>query len=143
MARQLYVNLPVKDLVLAKAFYAGLGFTFDRRFTDEHAACVVLGDGIYAMLLVEKFFGTFTKKRIADARKTTEVLIAISAKDRWSADEMVRKAVANGGREARPAEDHGWMYTRSFEDPDGHIWEVGHMDVASMPAEMREKGLAA
>ena len=94
---------------------------------------MVINDTIYAMLLIEKFFKTFTKKSISDAKKTTEVLLAISVESREKVDEIMGKGIKAGGKEAREAQDHGWMYGRALEDPDGHIWEIFFMDESKMP----------
>ena len=97
MAKQIFVNLPVRDLKRSVDFFTGLGFTFNPQFTDENATCMVIGENIYAMLLVEKFFKTFTKKEISDASKSTEVLTAIALDSRAQVDEMANKALASGG----------------------------------------------
>jgi len=131
--RQIYVNLPVKDLERSKAFFAALGFSFNPQFTDANAACLVIGDNIYAMLLAEPFFRTFTSKQIVDTRTSIEVLVALSCDSRAEVDTMVEKAVAAGGKPARDAKDHGFMFERAFEDPDGHTWEVFWMDPNAAP----------
>ena len=129
MNKQIFVNLPVKNLEKSKAFFSALGYTFNPQFTDQNAACMVIADGsIYAMLLVEDFFRTFTGKPIADAREATEVLVCLSCESRAEVDELVRKAVAAGGRAPRAPQDHGFMYGHGFEDPDGHIWELAYME---------------
>jgi predicted lactoylglutathione lyase len=133
MAKQIFVNLPIKDLGRSVQFFKKLGFTFNPQFTDENATCMIISDDIFAMLLVEKFFSTFTSKQIADASENTEVIIAISAESRGKVDEMIANAVQAGGREPRPPQDYGWMYGRSFEDIDGHLWEVLYMDKSKMP----------
>lgn len=134
MAKQIFVNLPVKDLQQTIEFFTKLGFTFNPQFTDENATCMIIGENIYAMLLVEKFFKTFIpKKEICDARKNTEVLLALSVDSREQVDEFAQKAFDAGAMPARDAEDHGWMYGRSFEDINGHIWEVFYMDESAMP----------
>lgn len=134
MPSKIFVNLPVKDLKRSIDFFTHLGFSFNPQFTDDKAACLVINDGsIYAMLLTEPMFKNFTKKEIADASKTTEVLIAIDADSREQVDEMVKKAVeACGSIYAKPA-DHGWMYQHSFADPDGHQWEILYMDESKLP----------
>ncbi len=134
MAKQIFINLPVKDLKKTIAFFEKLGFAFNMQFTDDEAACMIIGENIYAMLLLEKFFKTFTSKEIADAKKTTEVLIAIDAESRESVDEMIKKAVEAGGSTYRNPQDNGWMYGHSFADLDGHQWEVLYMDESQMPA---------
>lgn len=138
MSKLIFVNLPVADLDAARAFYEAIGFTNNPQFTDETAACMVWSDVIHVMLLTHDKFAQFTPKRIADAHATSEVLIALSADSRDEVDELVAGAIAAGGREARPAEDHGWMYGRAFEDPDGHIWEPFWMDVEAAVQAMGE-----
>ena len=133
MAKQIFINLPVKNLKKSTTFFEKLGFTFNMQFTDDKAACMIIGENIYAMLLLEKFFKTFTNKEIADAKKTTEVLIAIDAESRQSVDEMIRKAVEAGGSTYRNPQDNGWMYGHSFADLDGHQWEVLYLDESQMP----------
>jgi len=133
MAKQIFVNLPVKDLKKSLEFFSRLGFSFNPQFTNDNGACMIIGENIYAMLLVENFFKTFTKKDISDATKTTEVLIAIDVLNRQEVDEMVKKAVEAGGSIYRDPQDHGWMYFHSFADLDGHQWEIGFMDESAMP----------
>jgi predicted lactoylglutathione lyase len=133
VAKQIFVNLPVKDLKRSKDFFSALGFTFNPQFTDDNAACMIMGDNIYAMLLVEKFFKNFTSKDISST-KTTEVLTAISLESRQKVDEMADKALASGGSANVGPQDHGWMYARSFQDVDGHIWELLYMDESQLPA---------
>ena len=127
MNKQIFVNLPVRDLERAKAFFSSLGFSFNQQFTNDNAACMVVSDTIYVMLLVEKFFSTFTHKEIADANKVTEVLVCLSCDSREQVDETVAKAIAAGGTSPRQPQDHGFMYAHGFEDLDGHIWELVHM----------------
>lgn len=133
MVKQIFVNLPVKDLKKSMVFFSKLGFAFNQLFTDDNAACMIIGENIYAMLLTEPFFQTFTKKDISDATKTTEVLIAIDASSRAEVDDMVKKAAAAGGVIYREQQDHGWMYGHSFSDLDGHQWEVLYMDESKIP----------
>ena len=127
--RQIFVNLPVKDLERSKRFFAGLGFSFNPQFTDDKAACLVIEkDVIHAMLITEPFFKTFIPSReIADAKKATEVLVALSCTSDQEVKDLVAKASASGGKPAREPKDHGFMYEHAFEDPDGHIWELVHM----------------
>ena len=129
MAKMIFVNLPVADLPAARAFYEAIGATNEPRFTDETAACMVFSETIHVMLLTHDKFRQFTPKQVADAHATSEVLIAISADSRDAVDEITDKALAAGGREAREKQDYGSMYSRSFEDPDGHIWEPVWMDL--------------
>ena len=132
MATKIFVNLPVKDLNKSKKFFTDIGFTINPQFTDEKAACVVISEDIYAMILREEFFKTFIpKKEITDATKTTEVLVALSAESKEAVNEMADKALTAGASKLREPEDHGFMYSRSFQDPDGHIWEVFWMDPAT------------
>lgn len=128
MPTKIFVNLPVKDLSKSIEFYKKLGFSINPQFTDETAACVVISDDIYAMILTQDKFKQFTKKEIADSTKTTEVLVALTAASRAKVDEFVKKAVEGGGKIHRDPEDYGWMYGHSIEDPDGHIWEIFWMD---------------
>jgi predicted lactoylglutathione lyase len=141
MAKQIFVNLPVKNLNKTIEFFTRLGFKFNPQFTDENATCMIIGENMYAMLLVEKFFkGFIPGKEIADSFKSAEVLVAMSAQSREEVDRMTDTAVSAGGTEYREAEDHGWMYGRAFQDLDGHIWEILHMDESKMPEEMKNKG---
>ena len=134
MSRQIYVNLPIRNMERTKAFFSALGFSFNPQFTNEQGACMVISEGSnYAMLLVEPFFQSFIKKSIADATKTTEVLICLSCDSRAEVDSMVKTAVAGGGKAHGPAKDHGFMYQHGFEDLDGHIWEVMWMDPNAAP----------
>src|SRR3989344_1630684 len=133
MAKQIFVNLPVKDLNKTIKFFTKLGFKFNPKFTDENATCMIIGKNIFVMLLVERFFKTFIKKEIANASKTTEVLLALTAESREEVDEMISKVIGAGGKETREAQDHGWMYGRAFEDLDWHIWEIFYMDESKMP----------
>ena len=128
MARKIFVNLPIRDMARSRSFFAALGFDFNPQFSNEQGACMVISEDIHAMLLVEPFFQTFTPKRIADARETSEVLVCLSCDSREEVDALVRKAVAAGGRSYKEAKDHGFMYDHGFEDPDGHIWELVWMD---------------
>ena len=133
MAKQIFVNLPVKDLNKSVAFFTSLGFSFNPQFTDEKATCMIIGENIFAMLLVEPFFKTFTKKGISDAHKSTEVLIALDASSRDEVKSMVAKAIAAGGTQYMDPQDHGWMYQHSFADLDGHQWEILYMDESALP----------
>ncbi len=134
MIEQIFVNLPVADLKVSMAFFRSLGFEFNPKFTNDSGACLMLGPNIYAMLLVKPFFAGFTSKEIVDAHTHTETLTALQVESREKVDELVAAAVAAGGTAPRPVKDFGFMYQHSFDDPDGHIWEVFCMDVAAMPA---------
>ena len=126
--RQIYVNLPVKDLEASKRFFTELGFAVDPEFSDERAAAIVFGDNIYAMLLTEDFFRGFISDEIANG-EVTEVINCLSAESRDEADALHTKALAAGGAEHKPRMEEGPMYMRSFADPDGHIWEILHMEI--------------
>lgn len=140
MNTKIFVNLPVKDLKKTMEFFGNLGFKFNPMFTDENAACMVISEDIYSMLLTEKFFKNFIPGReICDTSKSTESLVALSLESRAQVDEMIRKAVAAGGSEYREKQDYGWMYGRAFKDINGHIWELGYMDMDSIPEEMKNK----
>jgi uncharacterized protein len=128
MTRQIFVNLPVKDLNKSIEFFTKLDFTFNQQFTDENATCMIVGENIFAMLLVEEYFKTFTPKEICDTSKSTEVLVALFFEGRAEVDEIVGKAIAAGGTTYREPQDHGFMYQHGFQDLDGHIWEIFCMD---------------
>lgn len=132
MPSKIFVNLPVKDLDRSIKFFADLGYPHNENFTDENATCIVISDDIYAMLLTEPFFKTFTKREIADSSTTVEVLVALSADSRQAVDELVDKALQAGGSAANEPNDQGFMYGRSFHDPDGHQWEIIWMDPAAV-----------
>jgi uncharacterized protein len=135
MAKLIFVNLPVSDLVRATAFYQAVGAEKNARFSDGTASCMVFSETIHAMLLTHDKFRQFTPKKIADAKSSSEVLICISADSREAVDDVVDRALAAGGSvDPSPKQDYGFMYGRSFEDPDGHIWEVMWMDVAAATA---------
>ncbi len=131
MSTKIFVNLPVKDLERSVEFFTKLGFSFNPKFTDETATCMIISDDIYAMLLIHDKFREFTPKAIADAHSSTEVLTCLAYDNRSKVDELVNKAIAAGGTEARAPLDHGFMFTRSFNDLDGHIWEIFWMDPAA------------
>ena len=133
MARKIFVNLPIQDMDRSKAFFTALGFTFNPQFTNEQGACMVIAEDIFAMLLVKPFFQTFTRKPVADARESTEVLVCLSCDSRGEVDELVRKAVAAGGTAPNRPQDHGFMYAHGFEDLDGHVWELAWMDPSAAP----------
>ncbi|MFE4466354.1 VOC family protein [Oerskovia sp. NPDC056781] len=129
---QIFVNLPVADLEKSKAFYTQLGFSINEQFTDENASCVVISDTIYVMLLTRDFFRRFTSKTIVDAQSATETINAISAESRTGVDELADRALAAGGSQTNPPQDEGFMYSRSFSDLDGHLWEVMYMDPSTI-----------
>ena len=133
MATQMFVNFPVKDLARSKEFFGKLGFTFNPQFTDENAACMVVSDQNFVMLLTEAYFNQFTPKAISDARKSTEVLVALSRETREAVTDIVAQAVAAGGSTYAEPKDHGFMYQHGFQDLDGHMWEVFYMDPKGIP----------
>lgn len=133
MVKQIFVNLPVVDLKKSIAFFTKLEFTFDPNFTDDNATCMIIGENMFAMLLSEPTFKTFTPKPICDAKKNTEVLVALNLENRAAVDEMVRQAVAAGGSTYKEPQDHGFMYAHGFQDLDGHIWEPFFMGPNAKP----------
>jgi predicted lactoylglutathione lyase len=135
MATQIFVNLPVKDLHRSVEFFTTLDFTFDPQFTDENATCMIVGENIFVMLLVESFFKSFTHKDLCDATKSTEVIVCLSLDSREKVDEMVSKAVAAGGTTPNQSKDHGFMYQHGFQDLDGHLWELIYMEPSTTTRE--------
>ena len=133
--RLMFLNLAVEDLQRSIAFFRDLGFEFDQRFTDETATCMVVSGHAFVMLLVRDRFRDFTKRELADPRTHTEAITALSAESREDVDELVEKALGAGGSAANDPMDMGFMYGRSFYDPDGHLWEVVWMDVNAMERE--------
>ncbi len=132
MTTMIFVNLPVKNLKKSMDFFYQLGFNFNAQFTDENAACMIINDDAYIMLLNNEFFQTFTPNKIGDANKASEVLLSISADSRAKVDELVRKAVEAGGKIYKDPDDRGMMYSQSFQDLDGHIWEAVWMDPSAI-----------
>ncbi|MEO5660788.1 MAG: VOC family protein [Polaromonas sp.] len=133
MTRQIYVNLPVKNLDRSIEFFTRLGYRFNPQFTNENATCMIVSDSIFVMLLTEKFFQSFTDKAICDAGLSTEVMVCLSCDSREAVDDEVRKALAAGATSPRAPQDLGFMYGHGFEDLDGHIWELSYMDMSAMP----------
>lgn len=133
MSTKIFVNLPVKDLRRSTEFFTALGSSFDARFTDENATCLVITEDICAELLLEPFFTSFTKKAVADTATSNEAILALEVESKARVDELVSKAVAAGGRLSNQPVDQGFMYGGGFEDPDGHLWEVFYMDPNAMP----------
>lgn len=135
MTKKIFVNLPITDLNRSVAFYEAIGGTKNEQFSSEQAAAIVMSDSIYVMLLTHDFYKTFTSKEIIDAHGMSGVLLALSCDSKADVDAMVEKAVAAGGKgDPGPKQDFGFMYGRSFEDPDGHHWEPHWMDLASAPS---------
>ncbi len=138
--RQLFVNLPVKNLEQTIQFFTNLGFKFNPQFTDEHATCMIIGKNSFVMLLANPFFKEFIPHHeINDSNKSKEVLVALSLSSRTEVDTMLKEAIAAGGKEYRAIEDHGWMYGGAFQDINGHVWEPLYMDMAAMPEAMKNK----
>ena len=133
MATKVFINLPVKNLDKSMEFFKNLGFSFNLQFTDEKAACMVISDNIFAMLLTEDFFQTFTKKELCDAKKATEVLVALDTNSKEEVQDIVAKAKSLGATIYAEPGDHGWMYQHSFADLDGHQWEFAYMDESQLP----------
>jgi predicted lactoylglutathione lyase len=127
MTTKIFVNLPVRDLNASVRFFTSLGYSFNPDFTDDTATCMIVSESIFVMLLTEKKFKTFTPNEICDATRSTEVLLCLSCESRGEVDEMVRKAVAAGGSTYNEPQDHGFMYGHGYQDLDGHIWELVHM----------------
>ena len=128
MPRSIFVNLPVSDLERSQAFFAALGFSFNPQFTNEIGACMIIDSSSFVMLVTKPFFQTFTPNPIADARATTEVLVALSYDSKAEVMAMIEKAVSAGGNTYGDPKDHGFMYQHGFQDVDGHIWEVFWMN---------------
>jgi hypothetical protein len=132
MSRLIFVNLPVADLATSVEFFTGLGFTFNSQFTDEHATCMVISEQAFVMLLVRPFFASFVTKDVADPAVATGAIVSVSAHSREEVDGLVDRALALGGAVSAEPQDEGFMYGRSFYDPDGHAWEVMWMDPAAV-----------
>ncbi|OUM97916.1 MAG: extradiol dioxygenase [Paenibacillaceae bacterium ZCTH02-B3] len=138
---RIYVNLHVKDLERSMDFFTKLGFEFDMRFTDpQKAACLVIGENMFAMLLKEDYFRTFTKREIVDTERYSQLTVALAAESREQVDEIVKKAVSLGGKTFTDPMDHGFMYQWSFQDPDGHIWELGYLDMKAVEEMAKQQG---
>ncbi|MGN7415991.1 VOC family protein [Paenibacillus sp. SAF-068] len=133
-AKQIFVNLPVQDLKKSVEFFTKVGFEFDANFTDESATCMIIGDNIYAMLLVEDRFQSFISKKISNAADTTEVIVALSVDSREQVDTIVKAALDAGAKPSNEPQDHGFMYGWSFQDLDDHLWEVSYMDLSAFPS---------
>ncbi len=134
MSRQIFVNLPVHNLARAIAFYQAVGAEQNLQFSDDTAACMVISDTIFVMLLTHAKWATFTSKPIADAHRDSEVMLALSSESRAEVDKLTEAAGAAGGKaDVNPKQDLGFMYGRSFADVDGHIWETFYMDMSQMP----------
>jgi predicted lactoylglutathione lyase len=131
MSRMIFVNLPVKSLPSTKDFFSRLGFDFNARFSDDRALCMVVDDNIFVMLLEETFFQTFVTGKVSDAHQATEVLTCLSCSSRDEVQELVRKAIEAGGKPWKEPIEQDGMYGHSFQDPDGHVWELMYMETPS------------
>jgi predicted lactoylglutathione lyase len=141
--RMMFVSLPVRDLDRSKAFFGKLGFSFDPKFTDDKAACMVVSDDGYVMLIHEEFYRTFTKRELCDTTRQNEGLVGLSCESRAEVDRLVHTAVEAGGSQAMPPVDGGFMYERSFYDPDGHHWAAIWMDPKVAQGEGPARSVAA
>ena len=128
MATNIFLNLPVKDLNKSIEFFTKLGYTFNQQFTDSNATCMIISDTIYVMLLVESYFKTFTTKEIANTKTTVEAILVLSAESKEAVDKLVDTAISAGAVQTKDPQDHGFMYSRTFEDLDGHVWEIFWMN---------------
>ncbi len=133
MATNMYLNIPVKNLNKSNEFFKKLGFSLNPQFSNEQATCVIISDSIFVMMVQEEMFKGFSKKEICDTKKSTEVFIGLSAESKEKVIEMVDAAVEAGGSVYSEPQDHGWMYSHSFADLDGHQWDLFFMDVNAMP----------
>lgn len=139
MEKKIFINLPVKDLKRTATFFARLGYSFDPQFSDDNAKCMIISDDIYVMLLVEPFFRSFTGKEIPDTSRSSEVILAFNEENREAVDRFMDICLAEGAKDLTKPQMVDYMYSRSFEDPDGHIWEVFWMDVARARAELSQR----
>ncbi|WP_108459745.1 VOC family protein [Devosia naphthalenivorans] len=135
MPIQIFVNLPISDLAASMAYYKALGFDHNPQFTDETAACIVISDTIYVMVLTHEKFAQFSDLPIPDAKQQRQALYALSRDNREAVDQIAEAGVAAGGKETRERQDYGFMYSRAIADPDGHTWEYMWMDMSQMPTE--------
>jgi predicted lactoylglutathione lyase len=131
-SKNIFINLPVKDLNKSTDFFQALGFEFNPQFSDESTACMIVSDNIFVLIMVEERFKEFSKKEIVDATTSSEAIFCLSAESRDQVDEVVNKALASGGKSSNDPQDHGFMYGWSFQDLDGHIWEVVYMDESAI-----------
>lgn len=133
MATKIFVNLPVKDLNRFMEFFSQLGYTFNPNFTNEAAACMIISEDIYTMLVTEPYYKTFITKEVSDASKTSECIVCLSADSRQDVDNVIGKAVKAGATTPKDPQDHGFMYSHGFQDLDGHLWEYAYMDMSAIP----------
>ncbi len=142
MDTKLFINLPVKDPGATSKFFAKMGFSFDPQFSDDKAKCLIISDDMYVMFLAEPFFKSFTGRNIPD-RSTSGVILSLLAHSREEVDQMIEKSISAGGRDISKPQQMDMMYTKTFEDPDGHIWEVFYVDMAKVRAEPKEQPVGA
>lgn len=135
MGKKIFINLPVKDLKKTSTFFARLGYSFDPQFSDEKAKCMIISEDIFVMLLSEPFFKSFTGKEIPDTTKASEVILSLPAENREDVDIFLERCVSEGAKDLSKPQEMDFMYSRSFEDPDGHIWEVFWMDMAKVTSQ--------
>jgi predicted lactoylglutathione lyase len=135
MGTKIFINLPVKNLEKTSRFFEKMGYSFNPQFSDEKAKCMVISEDIYVMFLVEQFFRSFTGKEISDTSKTCDTIMSLTAESPAAVDKMMEKCIAAGGKDISKPQEVDFMYTRTFEDPDGHHWEIFHMDMAKVPTE--------
>lgn len=135
MTTSIFINVPVRDLAAAMAYYKALGFEHNPQFTDETAASIVISDTIYVMLLTHEKFESFSKQPVPDAKSQIGALYALSRDSREAVDAIAEAGLKAGGREQRPADDYGFMYSRAIADIDGHVWEYVWMDMTKFPSE--------
>ena len=141
MAKQIFVNLPVKDLQRSIDFFTKLGFSFNPQFTDKNGTCMIVNEHSYVMLLVEPFFKTFINKEICDTTKSTEAILSITAESRKSVDELALKAIESGATKYGEPQNQGWIYQKNFQDLDGHLWEVFYMELNKLPKPEKKQDL--
>lgn len=135
MGKKIFINLPVKDLQRTSDFFTKLGYSFNPQFSDDKAKCMIISDDIFVMLLTEPFFTSFTGKKVPDTKKSSEVILSLQAEDREAVDIFLGRCISGGAKDLTKPQTMDFMYTRSFEDPDGHIWEVFWMDMAKVSTE--------
>ncbi|WHZ01007.1 VOC family protein [Neobacillus sp. YX16] len=131
-SKNIFINLPVKDINKSTNFFKELGFEFNPQFSDETTSCMIIYDNIFALIMVEERFNGFTKKEIADTTTYAEAIFCLSAESREQVDELVSKALSSGGKSYSDPQDHGFMYGWGFQDIDGHIWEIVFMDESAL-----------
>lgn len=134
-SKNIFINLPVKDVAKSTEFFKSLGFEFNSQFTTDNTSCMIISDNIFVLIMVEERFKEFSKKDIVDATTSAEAIFCLSAESRDQVDELVNKALSSGGKVTSEPQDHGFMYGWGFQDLDGHIWEVAYMDESAINQE--------